>query len=78
MIEYKPSKVELLRWRFADWRRRKAEKLRIWFIWHLPRWVAYWSTIRVFSHGTTGAYGNTHPDELGYGELMKRWEHGRS
>lgn len=42
-------------------------------VWTLPREIVYWSVIRVWSQGTTRQWGNTHPDELTWGEALKRW-----
>lgn len=46
--------------------------------WHrlaraLPHELAYWAFIRVFAHATTGKWGDTHPDKIGYGKVAHRW-----
>ena len=56
--------------------RVRAEKLIMAFVWRLPRRVIYFAVIRVWSHGTTGKFGGTHPDDLGWGEALRRWEQG--
>lgn len=54
----------------STWR----DKLVMGIVWRLPRWVIYWAVIRFWAHGTTGQWGNTHPDELTWSEACKRWE----
>lgn len=53
---------------------RKAHRVFLWFIWRLPKSIAYWSAIRVGAHATTGEYGNTIVPELAYMDALKRWE----
>jgi hypothetical protein len=55
------------------WLRRKRHDAFVWVIWKLPRSVIYWAFIRLWAHGTTGQYGNTHPDDLTWSEALKRW-----
>lgn len=55
--------------------KRRLEKMLIWFVWRLPRTLVKWCTVRVFAHATTHPYGDTHPDDVGYSTVMKRWEH---
>lgn len=43
-------------------------------VWRLPREVILWATVRLFAHGTTGKYGNTHPDSLTLFEALDRWK----
>ena len=43
-------------------------------VWHLPRWIIYWAGIRLWSHATTGKYGDTQPTGLTMDEILKRWE----
>jgi hypothetical protein len=49
------------------------EKLAIWIAWRLPKRVVLWAFIRVAAHATTGKYGNTHPDSIGYKDMHDRW-----
>jgi len=53
-----------------------CEKAFMWFIWKLPRGIIYFAVIRMWAHGTTGQYGNTHPEELTWNEALKRWRAG--
>jgi hypothetical protein len=55
------------------WLARQSERTWTSFVWRLPRRAIYWAVIRCFAHGTTGQYGNTHPDELGWSEALNRW-----
>ncbi len=40
----------------------------------LPRRVAYWATVRVTAHATTGEFSNTNPGELNCVDVLKRWD----
>jgi hypothetical protein len=59
-----------MRW----WMTRQQERLAMRIAWHLPRWLIYWAVIRCWAHGTTGEYGTTEPDKLGWSEALKRWQ----
>ena len=61
------------RWRLKLW----AERLQTQLVWSLPKWLIYWAVIRCWANGTTGNYGTTHPDELTWGEALRRWTAGR-
>lgn len=51
------------------------DKLPMWVAFHiLPKKIAYWATIRVGAHATTGAYSNQIVPELYYTESLQRWE----
>ncbi len=67
-----------LRWfRFRLWlelRLPTAEKFWIWVAWKLPRPLAYWCSIRVGVHATTGPYGDTVVPELPMMDMLKRWD----
>ena len=49
-------------------------KMALWFVWKLPRWVVYYSTIRLISNATCGVYSNELVPELKAMEALKRWE----
>lgn len=49
------------------------EKLAMWIAWKLPKEIVLWAVIRAFAHATTGKYGNTQPDSIGYKEVYDRW-----
>lgn len=46
----------------------------MWLVWHLPRWLVYWSFVRVAANATTGEWGGTVPDSLSIMEAMRRWD----
>ena len=50
------------------------EKLQIKVAWILPRWLVYWSSIRLIAHATQGQYSHQIVPELGAMEALKRWE----
>ena len=54
---------------------RIKEKIIMCIVWHLPKWLIYWATIRLMAHATTGKYGNTIVPELEAMEALKRWEY---
>jgi hypothetical protein len=49
------------------------ERLQLWFVWRLPRWVAYWCAVRVGALATTGKYGAESPTSLELMTALKRW-----
>lgn len=57
---------------------RRAAKLRLKFVWALPRWLVYWCAIRVIAHATQGKYGNTIVPELTAMDALKRWDAGNT
>jgi hypothetical protein len=50
------------------------ERFVLAIVWRLPRWLAYWSAIRVMAHATTGAYSSTIVTELLAIDALKRWD----
>lgn len=54
---------------------RKREKFRIWVAWKLPKNIAYWATIRVGAHATTGKYEDQVVPELGFFDALDRWDY---
>jgi hypothetical protein len=50
------------------------EKIIMWIVWRLPKWMVYWSTIRLFAHATQGEYGTTIVPELKAMDALQRWE----
>ncbi len=51
-----------------------ADKLRMAFVWHLPRWIVYLSAIRVVAEATTGDNGHINPNELKAMDAIGMWE----
>lgn len=51
-----------------------TERFFMWLAWRLPRKLAYFATIRVFAHGTTGPYGHTEAPALTIADALQRWE----
>ena len=52
---------------------KRLEKMLIWFVYRLPRPVAYWCSIRVMVHATTGKYSDQVVPELLAMDALKRW-----
>ncbi len=52
----------------------RRERLVLALVWRLPRWLAYWSAIRVMTHATTGRYGSTEAPALLAMDALKRWD----
>ena len=70
------------RYEYEKW----SEKLVTWFIWHLPRRLIYWATIRLFAHATTipdwretgpAAFEKEYPDTIDLWTALKRWNPNR-
>jgi hypothetical protein len=70
MVDAMNWRVTLARWAFRAWLERQAMRVAS----HLPRWLVYWATIRLWAHGTTGRWGNTDPGQLSLFEAMDRWQ----
>jgi hypothetical protein len=49
------------------------EKIKLWIVWHLPRWMIYWSSIRLMANATQGKYSNQIVPELLAMDALKRW-----
>jgi hypothetical protein len=56
------------------WFMRLREKLLLWFVWHLPRKVVYWCTIRLIANATTGPYSGQIVPALTAMDALQRWE----
>ncbi len=50
------------------------EKFWFWLAWLVPRKLAYFCTIRLGAHATTGQYSNTVVPEVTYMDVLKAWE----
>lgn len=50
------------------------DKLQMWIIWKLPKWLIKWASIRLIAHATTGKYSSTIVPELSAMDALKRWE----
>ena len=70
MVAWDDGEVTLLRYEVKYRWYHFREKLWLWFVWHLPRKLAYWCFIRVYSC-TMEAPG---PE---YEKVCKAWEKGR-
>lgn len=64
----------MLRRRLQWWLEHQTERHAMTMAWLLPRGLVYWAVIRCWAHGTTGEYGTTEPDTLGWSEALRRWE----
>lgn len=62
-----------MRWQWRHRARQCQEKLLTFIAWRLPRSLVYWCFIRLWAHGTTGQWGNTHPGEMTFEQASKRW-----
>jgi len=49
------------------------EKLQLWIVYHLPKWVVYMAAIRLMAHATVGEYSNQVVPELNAMDALKRW-----
>lgn len=66
--------IKVRYWLFKDnLTRRFPEKVIMAIVWKLPKWIIYWSAIRMFAHATTGAYGSTVASELTMFDAVERW-----
>lgn len=49
------------------------EKLQMAVAWRVPRWLAYWCTVRVGANATQGKWSNQVVPDLRLIDAMKRW-----
>jgi len=49
------------------------EKLQMWLVWRLPRWLIKWASVRLMANATQGQYSNTIVPELTAMDALKRW-----
>lgn len=54
--------------------RRRVELSAMWIAWRVPRWLAYWCTIRLAAHATQGPWSKQSVPELTCADALKRWE----
>ncbi len=69
-----PHFIQSVTWYRAWVQWQVVDKMVQWIAWRLPRSVVYWAVIRMWAHGTTGKYGNTHPMSLTLDQALERWE----
>ncbi len=50
------------------------EKLWVWLAWHMPRKLAYWCTMRLIAHATSGKYGDTLVPGITAIDVLTRWD----
>lgn len=60
----------MVRWYVYNIPERIARKVA--FV--LPSKVAYWATLRLGAHATTGQYSNQIVPDLTFSEALERWE----
>lgn len=53
---------------------RPLQKLPYTIAWMMPKWLAYYCTIRVIANATCDKYSNQNVAELTAMEVLKRWE----
>lgn len=49
------------------------ERLIMWFVWLLPKWIVYWCAIRLGAYATCGKYGSQIVPELKFMDALDRW-----
>lgn len=54
--------------------RSARERLIVWIAWHLPKSLAYWSTIRVGVNATTGEHSSQEVPALYLTDALQRWD----
>ena len=53
--------------------RDRRERLQCWMAFRMPRWLAYWCTVRVAVNASTGTYSNQNVPALTCADALKRW-----
>jgi len=52
----------------------KLHQLFLWFVWRIPRSVAYWCAIRLGAHATQGVYSQQIVPDLMFMDVLERWD----
>lgn len=63
-----------LKYKIQRWR---EETLPHWFARQLPSRIAYWASVTVMAHATTGKYGHVNTPSLLAIDALKRWHDDR-
>jgi hypothetical protein len=58
---------------FTWWARSRKEKLAIWFVGKLPKWLIYRASLRCIAHATTGKFSGQVVPDLTAMEVLQRW-----
>ena len=54
-------------------RHKYTERLQLWIVYRLPRWLIYWAAIRLIAHATQGKYSKQVVPRLTAMDALKRW-----
>jgi len=54
--------------------RLRLERLQLWFVYRLPRWVIRWAVVRATLHATSGKWSNEVVSSVTATTVMDRWE----
>jgi len=50
-----------------------SERMWMRLAWAVPKTLAYWCAVRVFSYATVGEYSNTVVPDLTASDALRRW-----
>jgi len=53
---------------------RWKERLSHWIAWHLPKWVVYYATIRLWVYSSTGPRSADPAPDITVGDALHDWE----
>jgi hypothetical protein len=65
--------MKKLKWMFLFWWRPKADKFWLGLARRVPKKLAYWCTIVVGAHATSGKYDKAEVPALTLMEALNRW-----
>ncbi len=54
----------------------RRERFKLTFIWHLPRWIIYWATIRAASEASA-KMSRTPMNEIAVVDVVRLWGEGK-
>jgi hypothetical protein len=69
-----PEALDIRWFLFCRWLAVRRERLVLALVWRLPRWLVYWSAIRLMAHATTGRYSSQVVPDLTAMDALKRWD----
>ena len=64
----------MFRMRYLLWRANAGDRFWMRLAWLLPKRLAYWATIRLHGHATTGRWSHQVVPDLTFTEALTRWE----
>ena len=63
-----------IKYKFLGFYNGWPDRIKMFLVWRLPKWIVYWCVIRVGGYASTGQYSNQIVPDLTLIDALKRWE----